>query len=64
MNDEYDGTYQRLDAGSYILVPHEPRFNVESFTLAGYIYPTLPALGMQGLLTKWNERDGIGYGHP
>ena len=62
VNREYNGAYQRMDAGSYILVPHDSRFNLESFTLAGYIYPTLPTLGMQGLLTKWNDRDGIGYG--
>ena len=43
-------------------MPHDERLNVESFTLCAYVYPTLPALGMQGLLTKWNEADGTGFG--
>ena len=62
VNGTYPGAHQRIDAGSYIVVPHDTRLAVESFTLCAYVYPTLPALGMQGLLTKWNEADGTGYG--
>ena len=58
----YAGAYQRIDAGSYIIVPHSPLMDVESFTLCSYIYPTLPAQGVQGLLTKLNEKDGTGFG--
>ena len=62
VNGAYPGAHQRIDAGSYIIVPHDERLAVESFTLCAYVYPTLPALGMQGLLTKWNEADGTGFG--
>ena len=32
-NGEYAGVHQRIDAGSYIIVPEDPRLAVESFTL-------------------------------
>ncbi len=61
-NTEYSGTHQPIYAGSYILVPHQTQFDVDSFTLCCYIYPTLPDHGMQGIITKWNEKEKTGYG--
>lgn len=69
VSGDYKGRHQALYAGSYLLVPHDARFDVESFTLCAYIYPTTPvvdtegvAAGVQGLLTKWHTAVNTGYG--
>jgi N,N-dimethylformamidase len=61
-NKSYAGRNQRIHAGSYVIIPQDERLNVESFTLQCYIFPTTPEKGRQGLLTKWVESTGSGYG--
>ena len=60
----YPGRIQGFRSGSHVLVPDSPLINeIESFTLAAWIYPTTPQKkGLQGLLTKWDGQDGHGYG--
>lgn len=61
-NKSYPGRNQRIHGGSYIVVPQDERFDVASFTLQAYIFPTTPDKGRQGLLTKWVEESQCGYG--
>jgi N,N-dimethylformamidase len=65
----HEGEHQPLHPGSYIVVPHANVMNVASFTLCALIYPTTPVtdtegvnVGMQGLLTKFDESTGTGFG--
>ncbi|MGR9090184.1 MAG: N,N-dimethylformamidase beta subunit family domain-containing protein [Gammaproteobacteria bacterium] len=65
----HQGEHQPLHSGSYIVVPHAREMNVASFTLCALIYPTTPVtdtegvnVGMQGLLTKFDESTGTGFG--
>ena len=59
----YPGRRQRIDSGSYVIVPDQPALRLTgSFTLQAWIYPTLPRKGVQGLLTKWCAVTGAGYG--
>lgn len=69
VSDMHPGKHQPMYAGSYIMVPHKDLFNVSSFTVCAYIYPTTPildtegvAVGVQGLLTKWDAVNETGYG--
>lgn len=68
-NKRYKGLHQPVHAGSYVMVPHDARLDLESFTLCAYIYPTTPvvdtegvAVGEQAILSKWNATTGTGYG--
>ncbi len=68
-NRRYRGQHQAVHAGSYVMVPHDPRLDVQSFTLCAYIYPTTPvvdtegvAVGAQAIISKWHARTGTGYG--
>jgi|TARA_B110000285_G_scaffold49168_1_gene55850 N,N-dimethylformamidase len=61
-NKSYTGRNQRIHGGSYIVVPQDDRLNVESFTIQCYIFPTTPDKGRQGIITKWVETTGSGYG--
>ncbi len=68
-NRRYKGQHQPVYAGSYVMVPHDARLDLESFTLCAYIYPTTPvvdtegvAVGEQAILSKWNATAGTGYG--
>ena len=61
LSGTHAGRHQPIYAGSYIFVPHTPHFDLQSFTLCAYIYPTTPlvdtegvVVGPQGLLTKWD----------
>ncbi|MEM7542619.1 MAG: N,N-dimethylformamidase beta subunit family domain-containing protein [Pseudomonadota bacterium] len=65
----YQGKHQPLHAGSYVIAPRAQHFDLQSFTLCAYIFPTTPvvdtegaAVGAQGLLTKWDESNKKGYG--
>ncbi|HCU91006.1 MAG TPA: N,N-dimethylformamidase [Gammaproteobacteria bacterium] len=65
----YQGIHQPLLSGSYIIIPHDDALNVKSFSLCAYIFPTTPQVdtegvevGIQGLLTKWDESKQSGYG--
>ncbi len=69
VSGEYQGQHQAVHAGSYLLVPHDPRLNLQSFTLCAYLYPTTPvvdvegvAVGAQAIISKLNARTGTGYG--
>ena len=45
-----------------MVVPHDDRFNLKSFTLQAMIFPTTPDKGMQGILNKWDHSKKKGYG--
>ena len=69
ISDMHPGVNQPVYAGSYVLVPHNKVFDVASFTICAYIYPTTPtvdnegvAVGVQGILTKWDASNETGYG--
>ncbi len=48
-NRRYRGQHQAVHAGSYLMVPHDPRLDVQSFTLCAYIYPTTPVVDTEGV---------------
>ena len=56
----FDGTHsgrnQKIHGGSYVIVPHDDRMSVSSFTIQAFIFPTTPTKGRQGILTKWVGR--------
>ena len=69
VSEMYPGKNQPIHAGSYILVPHCNLFNVSSFTISAYIYPTTPIVdvegvnvGSQAILSKWDIKKETGYG--
>jgi len=62
VDGEYAGRAQSYPAGSYITVADGPALALTAgFTLAAWIFPTLPLGRAQGLLTK-SSPDGAGYG--
>ena len=62
VNREYPGRSQALPNGSYVTVPDNPALRLSaSFTLQAWIYPTTPAKGVQGLITKWTSTTQRGY---
>ncbi len=57
------GQFQELVAGSYAVVPDNPLLRLkESFTLSAWVSATTPSKSSQGVLTKWSDSDGTGYG--
>src|SRR3989304_10014248 len=62
VNGEYPGRPQAIHAGSYLFVPGVRHFDLDSFTLLALVYPTTPAKGVQGIVTKWSGPDETGYG--
>ena len=63
INGQYPGRHQPLHSGSYVTVPDSLPFRqTGSFTLQCWIYPTTPASGIQGILTRWSDVDRSGYG--
>ena len=60
----FDGTHtgrnQKIHGGSYVIVPHDDRLSVASFTIQAFIFPTTPPKGRQGILTKWVNDTGYG----
>lgn len=59
---EYAGRMQAYPIGSSILVgDHEGLRLAGSFTIAAWIFPTLPEKGPQGLLAKWSAAERAGY---
>jgi len=62
IDGEYRGRAETYPVGSHVIVPDSPALELASgFTLAAWIFPTLPGRGAQGLLTK-SSPDGTGYG--
>ena len=69
VSDMYPGKHQEMHIGGYIMVPHDDRFNLSSFTMCAYIYPTTPVVdtegvpvGVQSILSKWDAEHDTGYG--
>ncbi len=59
----FSGQFQKLVIGSYVVVPDHPLLRMkESFTLLAWISSTTPTKDSQGLLTKWSDSSGTGYG--
>lgn len=59
---EYWGRYQRIRAGSHILIAESPHLRLmDSLTIQLWMMPTLPTLGRQGVLTNIST-DGGQYG--
>ena len=56
----YTGRNQKIHGGSYVIVPHDERMSVSSFTIQAFIFPTTPTKGRQGILTKWVDDTGYG----
>ena len=62
-NGEYPGRVQELHPGSFVVVPDDPRLQLDgSFTIQAWIYPTTTDKGLQGVVTKWDCPSGAGYG--
>jgi len=62
VDGDYTGRPQSYPTGSSVEVPDSAGLRLEdSFTLAAWVFPTLPDKGPQGLLTKWSGGDGLGY---
>ena len=70
VNREYAGRHQDLIVGSYVTVPDAPPLQLDgSFTITAWIAATRPGevgwpneRAAQGIVTKWSEADGRGYG--
>jgi N,N-dimethylformamidase len=59
---EYPGRTQPTVAGSYVIVPNQPRIAVlESFTVQAWIFPTTPGKGEQGLIANWRGETASGF---
>ena len=58
-----EGRFQELVPGSYAAVPDSPLLRHKgSFTLLAWISSTTPSKFSQGILTKWSDFGGTGYG--
>ena len=56
------GRRQAIHAGSCALVESRPLLEtLESFTVQAMIWPTTPAKGEQGIVTKWDPRSRTGF---
>ena len=59
----YEGRRQEIHAGSYAIVESNTVLErLESFSVQVMIWPTTPAKGEQGLVTKWNDQEKCGFG--
>ena len=56
-NKQYKGKNQKIHGGSYACFQHDHRMDVKSFTLQAFIFPTTPEKGVQGIITKWSEKN-------
>ncbi len=62
ISGDYEGKPHAIRTGSYVNVPHDRKLDcADEFTLRALIYPTTPEKGVQGLLTKWDDREQSGY---
>ena len=74
-NGNYPGKHQDLPLGSYVTVPDSDTFRLTgSFSITAWIAPTtvrpapgeesdaFPRVGAQGIVTKFSEDSGTGYG--
>ena len=49
VSGKHPGRKQTIYAGSYVLVPDDPRLQVSSLTVQVFIFPTTPDKGIQAL---------------
>ena len=62
VSGRYEGRRQAIHAGSCAIVPSGTVLEgLESFSVQAMIWPTTPARGEQGLVTKWNEAEKSGF---
>jgi N,N-dimethylformamidase len=61
VSKEYPARTQAIHSGSYVLVAHDDAFSIPAVSLQAMIWPTTPAKGAQGLITKWSAADQGGY---
>ena len=58
----FTGRYQPINAGSYAVVPDTPKFDTStSLGLQALIWPTLPELGSQTILSREDPESGVGF---
>ena len=70
VNGEYAGRQQEFVAGSHVTVPDAPALQLDgSFTITAWIAASRPGRvgwaderAAQGIVTKWSEAEGRGYG--
>lgn len=57
----YRGKRETYHQGSYVVVPGiDGMRRSGAFTLQAWIMPTIPKKGLQGIITRWSGRTGIG----
>ena len=62
-NGDYPARRQSTWAGSHAIVADHTIFHsLSSFSVAAMIWPTTPAQGRQGLVTRWCEQEQEGFG--
>ena len=64
VNGEYLGCRQPIGCGSYIAVPYDAVMDeLQSFTLAALVWPTLPGAGLQTIMGRWCGPVDVGCGY-
>ena len=61
VNRAYHARRQTIETGSFVEVGQADAFDLSSFTLLAYIWPTTPAKGRQAIVGNWDETSGRGY---
>ena len=62
VSKRYEGRRQAIHAGSYAIVQSNSVLErLESFSVQAMIWPTTPAKGEQGLITKWDGQKKSGF---
>jgi N,N-dimethylformamidase len=61
VDGDYPGRRQVAHAGSFVHVPADARFDLSSFTLQAFVWPTTPDKGRQVVLGRWSEAAQAGY---
>ncbi len=62
IDGSYPGRRQEILAGSFVLVPDHPLLsNLGSFTVQAMIWPTMPKLGPQSLISRWDDKARCGF---
>lgn len=61
VSGEYPGRVQWWDAGSYVEIEGRPEVS-GSFTVQGWVFPTRPEAGVQGIVTHWDGDRESGWG--
>ena len=56
IDGHYPGRPKPIHSGSYVHIPAHPVLDaLTSFTVTAWLYPTTPANGLQGLITRWTD---------